>query len=156
MPSLKSIPVLFHSSPPLPYALLSPFGAPGWKGWAGASKFNPILAKFSPKNVGPQFFYLSVPFYIFYNFDFKFTMKPKDFIQGNTSWEHFCNRLGAGSFNHRSLLRTIFGLKVAHRFSFDRVFLQGSTFLTPIRWTLKFWEVYLGRLHEDGFAKLSH
>ena len=34
----------------------SPFGAPGWKGWAGASKFNPILAKLSPKNVGPQLF----------------------------------------------------------------------------------------------------
>ena len=34
----------------------SPFGAPGWKGWAGAPKFNPILAKFSPKNVGPQLF----------------------------------------------------------------------------------------------------
>ena len=79
-------------------------------------------------------------------------MKPKDFIWGNTSWEHFCNRLGAGSLNHWSLLRTIFGLKVAHRFSFDRVFLQGSTFLPPIRWTLKFWEVYLGRLDEDGFA----
>ena len=38
-------------------------------------------------------------------------MKPKDFSRGNTSWEHFCNRLGAGSLSHWSLLRTIFGLK---------------------------------------------
>ena len=36
--------------------LWSPLRAPGWKGWAGASKFKPILAKFSPKNVGPQLF----------------------------------------------------------------------------------------------------
>jgi hypothetical protein len=49
-----------------------------------------------------------------------------------------------------------FGLKVAHRFSFARGFLQGSTFLPPVRWTLKFWEVSFGRLDEDGFAKLSH
>ena len=34
----------------------SPFGAPGWKPGAGASFLNPILAKFSPKNVRPQLF----------------------------------------------------------------------------------------------------
>ena len=35
-------------------------------------------------------------------------MKPKDFSRGNSSWEHFCNRLGTGSLSHWSLLRTIF------------------------------------------------
>ena len=79
-------------------------------------------------------------------------MKPKDFIQGNTSWEHFCNRLGAGSFNHWSLLRTISGLKVAHRFSFDRVFLQGSTFLTPYTVNI---EILRGVSWEVGWGWVS-
>ena len=90
-------------------------------------------------------------------------MQRKDFSRGNTSWEHFCNRLGAGSLSHRSLLRTTFAVRVATRFLLDSVFLQGSqvalknqTFLPPKRWTLKFWEVNLGTLDEDGFAKLSH
>ena len=36
--------------------VISPFGTPGWKPGAGACFFNPISAKFSPKNVRPQLF----------------------------------------------------------------------------------------------------
>ena len=94
-----------------------------------------FLARFQP-NLASRMLGLSFlafgPFLHILEFWLQITMKPKDFSWGNTSWEHFCNRLGAGSLSHWSLLRTIFGLKVAHRFSFDRVFLQGSTFLPPI------------------------
>ena len=136
--------------------VISPFGAPGWKPGAGACFLNSISAKFSPKNVRPQLFI----FWSLFTY-FKLLMLNKPWSQrisseGTPLERIFCNRLGAGSLSQWSLLRTIFGLKVAHRFSFDRVFLQGSTFFPPIRWTLKFWEVYLGRLDEDGFAKLRH
>ena len=88
------------------------------------ARFQPNLAS---RMLGLSFLAFG-PFLHILEFWLQIAMKPKDFSWGNTSWEHFCNRLGAGSLSHWSLLRTIFGLKVAHRFSFDRVFLQGRHF----------------------------